>query len=417
MNKWLYISLAGFVGAILLVVSFGCTIPRTESTGTTGDIDEFSPPPAAQVESSAVIRIAPSTQQVNAGDATVIEIWVDDVIDLMGVDIELQFNPAILQVQDFDTGKEGIQIEPGYFLLPDFVVNNSADNQTGVINYAISQLDPTVPASGSGLLAKTTFLPVAPGASSLDFIKTQLVITINDTAQEITVTPQAGQIIVDPTNGLPTPTSVSSATVAPTATPIESPTATVPPPPATATLPPPPPAPTATPIVLADVPPLHIPPGATYGFCYRVQSGDTLYSIGQQFGIDPHFINLANDLNPPGHVFPQQALFVPQQYGQGPNVYAVQFGDTLAGIADACHLPVDFLAQVNMLNQDDLLTLPAGKLVVLADGSTIMLPEDTIRIETLIIPIPPFAPPSRYQYPGSVQPPVSPPGCQTWPCP
>jgi len=416
MNKWLYISLAGLAVAILLVVSFGCTIPRREpAAGPSGDIDEFVPPPVAQAESDTVIRIAPPTQQATVGDATVIEIWVDDVVDLMGADIQIQFNPAILQVVDFDGSKDGIQIEPGYFLAPDFVVTNDVNNQAGLISYAVSQVDPTLPAGGSGVLAKISFLPIAAGSSSLDFTKTQLVVIINDSAQEIMVTAQAGQINVEPTAGQPSPTPIATASPPPTEP--SPPTATVPPP--TATLPPPPPSPTptATPLVLADVPAIRIPPGATYGFCYRVQPGDTLSGLGQRFGINPAFINLANDLDPPGYIFPHQGLFIPQQYGRGPNVYAVQFGDTLASIAEACHLSVEFLAQVNKLAVDDPLTLPKGKLVILADGSTVMLPKDTIRIETLIIPIPPFAPPSRYQYPGGVQPPVSPPGCRTYPCP
>ena len=49
---------------------------------------------------------------------------------------------------------------------------------------------------------------------------------------------------------------------------------------------------------------VEIPPGATMGQCYRVQPGDTLYSLAQHFGTDPQFISLANDLYPPGNIYP-----------------------------------------------------------------------------------------------------------------
>jgi hypothetical protein len=133
--------------------------------------------------------------------------------------------------------------------------------------------------------------------------------------------------------------------------------------------------------------------------------------------VDPRFINLANDLHPPGHVFQNQALFIPQTCGRGPNAYQVRLGDTMAGIAEVCHIRVEFLAQVNGISVDERLTLNQGETVRLEDGSVITLPEDRVRIPALIIPVPPFAPPSRYPYPGSVSPPVAPPPCAQPPCP
>jgi LysM repeat protein len=118
------------------------------------------------------------------------------------------------------------------------------------------------------------------------------------------------------------------------------------------------------------------------GFCYRVQPNETVYSLGQKFGIGPHFINLANDLYPPGHIYPQQILFIPTQYGSGPNIYQVKPGDTLTAIADSCQLDPAFVAQVN--------NLPVN--ANLAD------------IQFLIIPRPPFPPPSRYIWPPCCQP-------------
>jgi LysM repeat protein len=174
------------------------------------------------------------------------------------------------------------------------------------------------------------------------------------------------------------------------------------------------PPPTATPVPLAIVPDLNIPPGATEGFCYRVQEGDTLHSLGRQFGVDPAYLNLVNDLNPPGYTYLHQALFIPEKPGSGPNVYRVKVGDTLAHLSDVCYLPADFIAQVNKIEEDTPLFLRQGDTAVREDGRLFTAPEDMVIIERLIIPRPPFAPPSRYPYPGAVHPPI-PPGCHTYP--
>jgi LysM repeat protein len=61
----------------------------------------------------------------------------------------------------------------------------------------------------------------------------------------------------------------------------------------------------------------------------------------------------------------------------------IQAGDTLQSIADDCHLPVTFLAKANRIDVET--TVQAGQRV--------------------IIPIPPFPPPSRFPYPPQVFPP------------
>ncbi len=162
-----------------------------------------------------------------------------------------------------------------------------------------------------------------------------------------------------------TPVSVeltpTSSPVEPTVTPVE-PTAS-------------PPQPTETPV--ATTMPENPPPGATLGFCYRVQLDDTFYSLTYKFEVSAHALNVVNDLWPRNYVFAHQALFIPTHLGHGPNFYRVESGDTLINIAERCRLPVTMIARVNNLD-------PAATVT-----------EDQI----LEIPIPPFPPPSRYNYP------------------
>jgi LysM repeat protein len=350
-------------------------------------------PAVAQTE--AVIRFEPPSAQVEVGSLQVIELRIENVSNLAGADVQVQFNPTVLQVQDADPGNEGIQIEPGNFPTPDFVAANTVNNTDGLLQYAAVQIPPTQPVSGSGLLARVTFQAVAAGTSDLIFARADLA---SGEAEPIAVTSQSGQIVVGGPGPIVTPTVTN--------TPVPgqpTPTFTPLPPPPTATPFTPTPIPTFTltpppPLTPTPVPPqVFIPPGATQGFCYRVQPGETLANLAGKCPADtrfcnlpdPGFISLANDLHPPGHIYPQQVLFIPRAYGSGPNVYVVQPDDTLAGIAEQCQLKVDLLAYVNGLAENANL-----------EG-----------IGALIIPRPPFAPPSRYPYPQKGPPSVWPPPC------
>ncbi|MBE7474118.1 MAG: LysM peptidoglycan-binding domain-containing protein [Anaerolineales bacterium] len=418
MNRFIAWICLVVVGLMLL----GCDIDRDEQAA--GDIDQFAPPAAAGAAAAAqtetIIRFNPATTQLSVGATQTIEIVIDNVTNMTGAEIQVQFNPAVLQVVDADLDREGVQIQPGDFPQPDFVALNEASNTEGTLQYAVVQLGSqaqggdfsnirsleeairqlaTQAVSGSGVLARVTFRAIANGTGNLNFTRTLLA---DSQAQPIPATSQTGQIIVG--QGEPEFTPTPTSTLIPgeptaTFTPILPPdTPTLTPIPPTAT-----PLPTFTPLptpIPTNTPPgpqVYIPPGATQGFCYRVQPGESLANLGNKCAVDtrfcnlpdPGFISLANDLHPPGYIYPQQVLFIPRAYGSGPNVYVVQAGDTLAGIAEQCQMKVDLLAYVNGLAEDANL-----------EG-----------IGTLIIPRPPFAPPSRYPYPQVGPPSVWPPPC------
>jgi LysM repeat protein len=312
---------------------------------------------------------------------------IDGVTNLTAADLKMQFNPTVLQVVDADAGSAGVQIQPGNFPAPDLIVTNIVTNTSGVLQYALVQLPPTEPKNGGGVLATVNFQAIGEGVSPLTFA-TQLA---NNDGQEIPARFEFGQIIV--TVGGPAtvqPTPLQTATLSPTQVPEPSPTFTVapltpPPSLATATPLPPPARPTPLP---APIPPpgpvpspapllTQLPPGATLGFCYRVQPGDTLDQLAVLNNTSQQAIQIANDLTPPYYIFEQQALFIPISFGSGPNFYQIQAGDTLTTLAETCHLPVAFIAWVNHIGQNDFL-----------------VPGHYIEI-----PIPPFPPPSRYPHP------------------
>jgi hypothetical protein len=84
-----------------------------------------------------------------------VEIWIEDVVDLYGADVQIGFNPSEFEIIDANPSLPGVQLQPGYdFLSPDFLIKNVADNQAGTIWYAASQsgdIHPN-PVSGSGVL-------------------------------------------------------------------------------------------------------------------------------------------------------------------------------------------------------------------------------------------------------------------------
>ncbi len=363
---------------------------------------------AAQPTSPATLKIEPGTQQVNVGAEITAEVSVQDVENLAAIDMEIRFDPALLQVVDRDSNRDGIQIVPGNFLAADFVVRNDVDNAAGVIRYTVTQVAPTPPASGGGILAIIYFQGIAPGASTISF---RVAMLASSSAQEIPAITRSGDIVVTAPGGEGTATPVTAPTATPiitepTATPTllpgASPVVITP----TPTLPAaaevqatliapdtPTPTPTFTPIpppeaLIINQPLVYIPPTATTGFCYRVMPEDTIETIAMFFGTTPQAINLVNDLNPPYMIQRYQHIFIPQYLGSGPNIYLLQPGDTLARLAADCNLPATMLARFNGLDIDKL---PSGENTVLQT--------ETMGLQALIIPIPPFPPPSRYQYP------------------
>ncbi|MDM8518860.1 cohesin domain-containing protein [Anaerolineales bacterium HSG6] len=401
---------------ITLILLVGCTISQ-QASGTIIQVDRLAPPnteaqaPVAQGEPT--VKIEPASATINAGETVRVEIQIENMTGLAGAEIEIQFNAAVLQAQDADPGKDGIQMEPGTFPSPDFVAQNEVDNSVGLGTYAAVQLGSA--ADGSGVLAALTFEAIADGVSDISLNK---ILLSNGDGQSINATAINGQITVgegggpnptdtpvpvdptdtpvpvDPTDTPapvdPTPTDTPSAgNPTPTNTPVvQPPTNTPVPPPAITSTPVPPP-------IEPPPPNANIPPGATTGFCYRVQPGENLFRIGLKFNIHYNEIALANALWSSDHIIAHQALFIPEMMGNGPNFYISRGGDTLGVIAEQCRLPVDFLAKMNGLTAQDNLPLMAG--------------------HVLRIPIPPFPLPSHQPGPpGMYRPAVQP--CQVNPC-
>jgi hypothetical protein len=123
------------------------------------------------------VLILPARQAVPRGETVVAYVVVDAVADLYAVDVRLRFDASKLEVVDADgNAANGVQIEPGGFLDPaqGFTVRNVADNASGEAQYVFALTAPALPVSGTGVLARITFLGIAEGESDVTLASVML---------------------------------------------------------------------------------------------------------------------------------------------------------------------------------------------------------------------------------------------------
>jgi len=119
---------------------------------------------------------------LDVGDTVTVTVYLTDVRNLYAAELNVQFDPAVLQVVDADPIRSCnpprptcVQIGVGNFpVSPDdlaagtgFVAKNEADNQTGRIVYAVGRLNPAPAVDGEGVLARITFQAIGSGRSNL----------------------------------------------------------------------------------------------------------------------------------------------------------------------------------------------------------------------------------------------------------
>jgi len=112
---------------------------------------------------------------------------------------------------------------------------------------------------------------------------------------------------------------------------------------------------------------------------YRVRYGDTLYSIGRQYGVSANRIAQANGLSNPNHIYAGQVLYIPSggydgcgwcDGGNGNNgtFYRVRYGDTLYSIGRQYNVHPNHIAQVNNLYNPNYIYV--GQRLRIPSGST-----------------------------------------------
>lgn len=101
---------------------------------------------------------------VHVGDTFTVPVWIHGVTNLYGYDVRLPHDQDILQ---------GVRVDHGGWLVPGFVIRMGFWTWGGpgcngyCAWYAMTQLRPSLPVSGSGTLINVTYRAVAPGVVTL----------------------------------------------------------------------------------------------------------------------------------------------------------------------------------------------------------------------------------------------------------
>ncbi|HRJ40259.1 MAG TPA: SdrD B-like domain-containing protein [Caldilineaceae bacterium] len=177
----------------------------------------------AATEQTASLRCRLLQTSIETDQETTFILDVLEVSNLYGYELSVKFNAGRIHFQDADSAKAGVNLEIGNFLSPDFVVVNTADNSTGKVQLALTQLSPRTAISGTGELARATITGISAGVT--DFTLSSVVLS-DPTGKAIPVQLQNCNLeVID--GGTPTPTTTpttgqGTATPSPTPSPVHT---------------------------------------------------------------------------------------------------------------------------------------------------------------------------------------------------
>jgi LysM repeat protein len=280
-------------------------------------LDE-TPVPVATVSGPTTLRTDPSVVNLAVGETGLVQVWLDNVEGLQGIELHIGFEPRTVCIEDADPDATGVQIGTGDLPMPAQVLQNEADNDAGHIVYQVAQA-PASPASGSGMVASFTARALAEGGSPLRF--------------------SAVELCGPDGQPLPTPEQVDGLVVVGAGGAVPEPAAT------------PRPAVPTSPVPTKDV-------------YHTVQPGENLFRIALRYGTTVEAIVAANHLPDQSSVQVGQELLIPVGPSAGETTYVVQPGDTLYSIARRFDTTVETLAALNGIGPSH--TIAVGQVLVIA---------------------------------------------------
>ena len=140
------------------------------------------------------VSLGDGVVSIPAGQTVPFPVKITDVQGVYGFELQLKYDPAVVEVVDADPDTPGIQSLPGDFLALDLLVRNVADNGAGTIEYVTTQLNPSEAKNGSGTLLTILFKGLSSGASSkVEVVKAQFA---NRNGERIEIPVAAGTVRV-----------------------------------------------------------------------------------------------------------------------------------------------------------------------------------------------------------------------------
>jgi hypothetical protein len=244
--------------------------PGPAPTSTRTPTSTFTPDPAPGPMTQ--VHVVPVTQTIGIRDLAIVQVAVQHAADLYGLNVRLDFNGALLDVEDARPTLSGVQVWNGDVFegLDHQVFTNWVydDGVFGQVHFAATlNASNSAGVYGDAILFWITFRGVMPGTSAVTLAEVQLVdrtgttmprslhhgsVTVTADGEPVTSTPS-------PTFNTPTPTpsatpvtltpTLSSTPGTPTSTSTATPTGTVPAAPTTET-----PTPTETAVLITPTP-------------------------------------------------------------------------------------------------------------------------------------------------------------------
>ena len=133
--------------------------------GSTPDGGAAAVPGAGQGAQGARIRFEPRSVSLKAGQSTTVGIVVDNVNDLFSIPLLLQYNPAVVSVEE---------VQHGGFLsggTQEIAIVSRVDKEHGQAIISATRQPNTAGVNGSGTLMGIVIKGIAPGSSNLSIVQ------------------------------------------------------------------------------------------------------------------------------------------------------------------------------------------------------------------------------------------------------
>lgn len=117
--------------------------------------------------SQTLIRPDPLAIGIKKSETQPVSIRIEGAQEMYGIEFHLRFDPKVVQVQDADKDKKGVQIATAQWVADGFVAANQVDNKRGTIDYAVTLLNPAPALNGDGVVATIQFKAIGDGTSPL----------------------------------------------------------------------------------------------------------------------------------------------------------------------------------------------------------------------------------------------------------
>ncbi len=169
------------------------TPTSTPPTITPTPTNTPTPTPTTTPPSGPVVRVNPASLLIpicnTQGSGSV---NLDNAANIIAIELQLRYNPAIAQVIDADPGATGVQVNVGSAFAEGFIARNTVDTTNGLISFAATLLGSGV-ISGNVEVISVDWDPVAAGSMALTL---ENVLLANNQAQSVPFTAQNGQLEV-----------------------------------------------------------------------------------------------------------------------------------------------------------------------------------------------------------------------------